>query len=136
MSLKVTFADKGTLRALQKQVADLPKRAQVAAQAALLNESKLTMDEAQRTVPVVTGHLRSSAFVNVLKSKIDIGYSAPHAVYVHEVPYSGKTTRGKPGAMRNGQGYKWLARAAQKIFPGSAKRIAQAIAKAMRKGAK
>lgn len=130
--MKITFADRGTMKALQRKLKDMPKAVREAGDAALLNEASLTMAEAQSTVPVVTGHLRSSGYVRVYKSKIDLGYSAPHAVYVHEIPYSGKTTRGLLGALRNGQGYKWLERAIIKISAGSGGRIAAAVRRAMR----
>lgn len=78
------------------------------------------MQEAQRRVPVVTGQLRSSAWIRQNKrgktsgfANASCGYSAKHASFVHDIPYSGKTTKGLPGAVRNGKGYKWLEKSAK-----------------------
>jgi hypothetical protein len=78
------------------------------------------MQEAQRTVPVVTGELKSTAFIKSTKSgngtaSAKSGYTAPHALHVHEIQYSGYTTKGLPGAKNNGKGYKWLEKAGKKM---------------------
>src|SRR3990167_5454214 len=95
------------------------------------------MNEAQKRVPVVTGRLRSSAYIREVKrnqhrTDVRFGYEAPYAVFVHEIPYSGRTTRGKPGALRNGKGYKWLQRAFQKVKRNSASRVMDRIKHAVR----
>lgn len=96
------------------------------------------MQEAQRTVPVVTGRLRSSAFVRERKRKgaaaCSFGYEAPYAVYVHEIPYRGTTTRGLPGALRNGKGYKWLERAAKKMAKNAVNLLRAAISETLATG--
>ena len=82
-----------------------------------------TMDEAQTTVPVVSGQLKSSAFIRKPRGGnnplVSMGYEAPYAVYVHEIPYDGHTTRGLPGAKNNGQGYKWLQKAYVRTMRGA-----------------
>jgi hypothetical protein len=132
--ISIRLADAGSFDALRKTLRGMPRHVREAGWASILKEAQLTMDTAQAKVPVVTGQLRSSASIKVLKNAVDVRYTAPHAVYVHEIPYSGKTTKGKLGALRNGQGYKWLELAARQVFAGSAKRMADAIRAAIKRG--
>lgn len=114
----------------------LPVAATKELEAGLVREAGRVMDEAQRRVPVVTGQLRSSAFVHNDRRKggsLSIGYDAPHAIYVHEIPFSGKTTKGLPGAVRNGQGYKWLEKSVRQALTGAKERLVRAIRAAMAK---
>lgn len=117
---------------LTKVLNKLEKGAKESAEDALVGIGQDFMDKAQTLVPVVTGRLRSSAFVraqarNKNVTDVHIGYETPYAIIVHEVQFDGHTTRGLPGAMRNGMGYKWLQRAAISTWPRALKKAISAI---------
>jgi hypothetical protein len=116
---------------------NLPPKALAAMKEGLLEEAGRIMDNAQTRVPVVTGRLRSSAFIRRRqkhkKDEIYLGYEAPYAKFVHEIPYSGKTTRGLVGAVRNGKGYKWLEKAAEFVLKGARVRLINKIREALLK---
>lgn len=131
------------VKGLEKLNAKLKKLGPAAAEAlndGLVEEAGNIMNEAQNRVPVVTGRLRSSAFIRDNRKRtgreISLGYEAPYAQYVHEIPYSGKTTKGLPGALRNGKGYKWLEKAANKALQGVRVRLINKIRAALSKGRK
>lgn len=124
------------LPAIQGILKNLPKETSKELREALIDEAQGVIGEAQKRVPVVTGQLRSSAYVRATKTRVDAGYDAPHAVYVHEIPYDGHTTKGLPGAERNGEGYKWLAKAAQKMLRGARQRLARRLKLATRRARK
>lgn len=130
------------VRGLEQLQAKLKKLAPAAARAletALIQDvAGAVMKEAQRTVPVVTGRLRSSAFVrkvarNQYRTDLRFGYDAPYAVYVHEIPYTGRTTRGKIGAKNNGKGYKWLQRAYYRVRASAVNRAWNRVRSEVRK---
>ena len=123
---------------LVKTLGEMNKRLTTQAEKAVIGIGQDVMGEAQQRVPVVTGRLRSSAFVrthgkNQYRTDLHIGYAAPYAVYVHEIPFSGHTTRGLPGAMRNGKGYKWLERAARAAWPKAIRRATERLGELMRR---
>lgn len=134
MSLKIQIQG---LEPLRKKLEKLAPAAADALHAQVLAEAGSVMNEAQQRVPVVTGRLRSSAFVrevqrNQYRTDVAYGYEAPYAIFVHEIPYDGHTTRGLPGAVRNGLGYKWLQLAANKVLRGAPTRLASAVRQALR----
>jgi hypothetical protein len=92
-----------------------------------------TMDEAQKTVPVVSGALRASAFIRKPQGGnnplVTMGYEMPYALYVHEIPYDGHTTKGLPGAQNNGKGYKWLQKAYVRTMRGAAAKAKERVKK-------
>ena len=111
------------VEALKKKLAHLGKRAQAAFEDALILEAGAVMNEGQRRVPVVTGRLRSSAFVrpvqrNQYRSDLRFGYAAPYAIYVHEIP--------------GGRGYKWLANAVNATMRGRHGRMLAVIQRVLR----
>ena len=135
MTVRITVPNMGDLL---RKLDVLPPKVRAAFYAGLLKEATGIMDEAQKRVPVVTGRLRSSAFTRDTKTgkrrDISLGYEAPYAVYVHEIPYKGTTTRGLPGAMRNGKGYKWLQKSVTKALKGARERLINAMRAAMKRG--
>lgn len=46
------------------------------------------LQRSQELVPVATGYLKSTAYINPYGTGYVIGYSAPYAVYVHEVEWA------------------------------------------------
>jgi hypothetical protein len=132
MTVRITVPNIGNLVAKLKK---LPPKVQTAFYEGLLKEAGAIMDNAQTRVPVVTGRLRSSAFIRDEKRKgkrdITLGYDAPYAVYVHEIPYKGTTTKGLPGAMRNGKGYKWVQKAVNFALKGARERLINVMRAAM-----
>lgn len=132
--IKVELPD---LRKISARLERLGPKAVEAFEAGLRADAGAIMDAAQAKVPVVTGWLRSSAYVRETQTQrgrlaLQFGYHAPHAVYVHEVPYDGHTTRGLPGALRNGQGYKWLEKSAKRVLQGFSQRMANRVRAAMK----
>jgi hypothetical protein len=124
---------------LRAQLGKLPKRAKDAFEAGMIEQAAAILTAAQKRVPVVTGRLRSSARVakvkrNQYRSDLLVQYEAPYAIYVHEIPYDGHTTRGLPGAERNGEGYKWLQKAADKVIPKIVPTVIKRIQAALKGG--
>ena len=90
------------LKRVQKVTADTTFRR-------LVVKVSACMTEAQKTVPVVTGRLRSTAFVrkqaaNQYRQDLHFGYEAPYASFVHERP--------------EGRGYQWMRKAFLKVLRG------------------
>jgi hypothetical protein len=133
--IKVELPD---LRKISARLERLGPAAVGAFEAGLRADAGAIMDDCQQNrVPVVTGWLRSSAYVRETQTRsgrlaLQFGYQAPHAVYVHEIPYSGHTTRGLPGAMRNGEGYKFLEKSARRVLAGFSERMARRVQAALR----
>lgn len=133
--IKVELPD---LRKISARLERLGPDAIEAFEQGLRADAQAIIDDCQHNrVPVVTGWLRSSAYVRESETArgrlaLQFGYEAPHAVYVHEVPYSGHTTRGLPGALRNGEGYKFLEKAAKRVLAGFSERMARRIQAALR----
>lgn len=112
-----------------KGLADMRKRMRARGNAASQALDKATvaelgavMNAAQQTVPVITGRLRSSAFIRKDRSTgrtdISFGYDAPYATNVHENPFS--------------RGYKWVERAWQKVRSGMLGRIGAQVKRALK----
>lgn len=61
----------------------------------LLKAALFVRGDAQRRVPIVTGHLKNSAFVSARDTLFGpgavVGFSAKYALSVHENPRAGKT---------------------------------------------
>ena len=55
----------------------------------LHNAGRFLKQESKKLVPVDTGYLKSTAYFRVIKRvksvNLDVGYTAPYAVYVHEI---------------------------------------------------
>jgi hypothetical protein len=124
---------------IQRTLAGASEASARALRESLRRESGRILNEAQKLVPVVTGRLRSSAYMrgterNQHRTDFDFGYSAPYAVRIHEERFSGRTTRNRPGAKNNGKGYKWLERAARRVMVGVRSRTAKFIRAAMARG--
>jgi hypothetical protein len=120
VSLKIEVYN---LESLRRRLNGLGAKAEDAFEASMVDEAQMVIDAAQQTVPVVSGRLRSSAFVrkvarNQHRSDIRFGYDAPYASQVHE----------RPG----GKGYKWLATAANRLLHGMSGRVAARIKAALR----
>ncbi len=108
---------------IRERFKGLTKRGLDAMEAALIAEAGEVMNTGQTLVPVVTGRLRSSAYVrkvsrNQHRSDLRFGYAAPYAVFVHERP---------------GRGYKWLRRALAMTANARKRRLQRAFNDAMRR---
>lgn len=103
------------LEATQRRLKKLSRTTDAAVENGLVKVAGAILNEAQEIVPVVTGRLRSSAFIEKTKRKdrneIRFGYRAPYALIVHE--------------RRTGRGFKWLERAARDAL----QRVKQSVAR-------
>ncbi|MYC28160.1 MAG: hypothetical protein F4X63_09250 [Nitrospira sp. SB0662_bin_26] len=107
--------------------------------ASLHSEGKRMMALSKTKVPVATGALQASAYVNKPERygpvyEVELGYGGttgvPYATYIHEMPRSGKThgldRKGKaypPGSWSNVGQWKYLEEAANTLAPTAAGRI-------------
>lgn len=115
---------------LRAKLAAMGPNAQAELENGVVEEMRKVMFHAQRKVPVYTGQLRSSAFVRTAmrnQSRTDwmFGYDAPYALFVHDHPNAHTNQDGhpcacyatihrpRPGMLRNGEGYRWLAKVAE-----------------------
>lgn len=90
---------------------------------AFVDEANKVMSEAQNNVPVITGRLRSSAYVRTVarnqhRTDVRFGYDAPYAASVHENP--------------NSRGWKWLYNAFLKVTGGTKMRVAERLKRALK----
>ncbi len=121
MSIRVEVHGIEQLRA---KFAQAGPKVQTAVEVALVEQASRTMEEAQKSVPVLTGELRTSVTpekkkVATYRSDIRIGYRAIYAAIVHE--------------SQGSRGYQWFARAAKRAMAGFKQRLAQALRVALRK---
>ena len=106
---------------------------------ALHSEAKRIMRASQQRVPVLSGTLKNSGYVEKPifygpVASVELGYSADHAIKVHEMPRSGQTSGVGPGPrFQNyrswatiGQ-WKYLEEPANEIMQTSKERIAAEV---------
>lgn len=119
---------------VEKMFTRLNRRGKIAFSRQLYIEAQRIIAEAQKLVPVKTGFLKRSAFTrsqgSAVRPTITAGYTAPYAVYVHEIPpRRGHVQKSDLRAKRYlGRGYKWLARAANVAMRGATQRLLDAVA--------
>ena len=106
---------------------------------ALHAEAKRMMRRSQQLVPRDTGALAASAYVHKPlvyphHSTVDLGYTADHAVKVHETPRAGVTHGVGPGPRYQSYGswagtgqWKFLETAANEHAPTSAARMKEQV---------
>ena len=106
---------------------------------ALHSEAKRMMRRSQQLVPRDTGALAASGYVEKPivyphHSTVELGYSSPYAVRVHEMPRSGQTEGVGPGPRYQpyrswaGTGqWKYLEEAANEVGQTSAARIKEEV---------
>jgi len=114
----ISFRLKG-MEQLEKRLKSMPKRVQDEMGRAMRDEAVAVLAKAQESVPYDTGYLMSTGDVrdvrvNQHRTDIDVGYTAPYAIYVHSR-------------------FPWLLRAFQERANGFARRIADRLSKAMEK---
>ena len=106
---------------------------------ALHSEAKRIMRASQQRVPVLSGALKNSGYVEKPifygpVAEVELGYSADHAIKVHEMPRSGKTEGRSPGPRfqtysswsTHGQ-WKFLEEPANELTATSKERIAAEV---------
>lgn len=85
----------------RKQLAAKLKRANRNAQdrmnRAVAEAGEDLLSKAMPGVPLEYGELRQSAYVEHSPGSAIVGFSAPHAIYVHEMPPAPETTFTTPG---------------------------------------
>lgn len=120
MSLRVEIHG---IEKLKRRFEKLGRSVPAAVEKALIEEAAEIIGEAQKTVPVLTGELRTSAYIDRVKrnqhrSDVRAGYLANYASIVHEAP--------------GGRGYHWLLKAATRVRRGFKAKVLSAIRYAVR----
>jgi hypothetical protein len=67
-------------KAVEEQLGDIAQRCRVA----MVSEAAAIAGDAVLRCPVQTGELRESVFIQPTQDGAEVGFSAPHALYVHE----------------------------------------------------
>lgn len=119
----ISFKIQG-MEQLQQTLKSMPKRVQNEMGRAMRDEAVAVLAKAQELVPYDTGYLMSTGDVrdvrkNQHRTDIEVSYTAPYAVHVHEDP--------------RGRGWKWLSKAFQARMSGLSRRIADRLRKALEK---
>lgn len=134
--MTTTFEIKG-LEALEKKLRKLGEVGVQEVKRTLYTEAEAIMTKSKALVPVVTGALRGSGFVELPKTSgstlsVTMGYGGPAAKYaliVHENPRAGKTK----GVSPSGKKYKRYSKVGQwkyleQPFNQEAKKISRRVA--------
>ena len=96
---------------------------------ALHSEAKRIMRASKQRVPVLSGALQASGYVEKpvmwpSGASVELGYSSPYAVYIHERPRSGETEGVGPGPRY--QPYRsWATTGEWKYLEGPANELTQ-----------
>ena len=125
---------KASLKKLEKQIQEKIDSIKDVSAETLESVGQEILDRSQELVPVETGALKKSAFIETNKdsneTSVSIGYNkdgtAPHAVFAHEIgPYSNPTT---PGTQ-----YKFLETAVREKLPKIIDTLKKRISSSLRK---
>ncbi len=125
---------KASLKKLEKQIQVKIDSVKDVSEEALLSLGQDILDRSLEIVPIDTGALKKSAFIESSKTtsgpSVTLGYnkdgSAPHAVFAHEIgPYKSPTT---PGTQ-----YKFLEQPLHEKIPEIVKILRRNISQALRK---
>jgi len=111
----------------------MAKKIPKVAGAALFEEAEKIMAESKRIVPVDTGALRSSGFVDLPRvgnkgPSVRFGYGSEYSVFVHEIPPPPQKSRGGRSARhRPPTQWKFLEQPFKMAQRGMLKRLARRI---------